>query len=62
MQEQHLAKEYSKNFYTDKSNSRKELKRMESIEKEVEKNGDWNKFSKAVVDEFIGQTLNIWGK
>lgn len=57
--EKELAKEYSKNFFTDKSNSRKELKKMESIEKKVEKDGDWNKFSKEVVDNLIHQMLNL---
>jgi hypothetical protein len=59
--EKELAKEYSKNFFTDKSNSRKELKKMDEIERTVEKEGDWNKFSKEVVGNLINQMLKNQG-
>lgn len=52
--EKELAKEYIKLGF---SNSRKDLKRMTEIEAKVEKNGDWNKFSKHTVDNLIGQLL-----
>lgn len=52
--EKELAKEYIKLGF---SNSRKDLKRMTEIETKVEKNGDWNKFSKHTVDNLIGQLL-----
>ena len=57
--EKQLAKSYSENFFTDKSRSRKELRRMEEIEKKVEREGDWNKFSKEVVNNLIGQMLKL---
>jgi len=55
--EKELAKEYSKNFFTEKSASRNELKRMIEIEKKVEKDGNWSDFSKEVVNNLIGQML-----
>jgi hypothetical protein len=52
--EKELAKEYIKLGF---NNSRNDLKRMEAIEKQVEKNGYWNKFSKATVDNLINELL-----
>lgn len=58
--EKKLALEYNGEIYGEDSNSRKQLKKSMAIEKKVEKEGDWNKFSKAVVDDFIKQTIALY--
>ena len=58
--EKKLALKYNGEIYGKDTNSRKQLKKSMEIEKKVEKEGDWNKFSEAVVDDFIKQTLALY--
>lgn len=55
MVEKELAKEYIEAGFAGYGNSRKGLKRMTQIEDKVEREGDWDKFSKEVVKNLIGE-------